>query len=109
MACTFTQVLASLASKVKDSTAFLVDSSIILKSLRTLIYRHSLSLPARVRAPQTKTPLPVNVRLALIDLPATLSTLRLSNSLAVNTVAGALTPFTVTLAGAFQTPRLPST
>jgi len=68
-----------------------------------------LSLPASVRAPQTSVPLPTKARMALIDLPATASTLSASVSLVVKLAAGAMTPLRLTLAGAFQTPRWLST
>jgi len=90
IACTFTHVLASLGSNTKPSVAFLVLSSTILKKRRTLIYRHSLSLPARVRAPQTSVPFPVKDLITLTDKPAFTSTFKAACSLLVILTAGRL-------------------
>src|SRR5438309_8064236 len=80
----------------------------MLKNRRTDTYRHSLSLPASVRAPQTRNPLPENARSALIDLPV-VSTFMLSfRSLLIATVSDR-TDARLSLAGDFQTLRVRST
>ncbi|MGZ5192160.1 MAG: hypothetical protein ACXWCZ_14215, partial [Flavisolibacter sp.] len=66
---TFIQVFESLDSKTKGFVDFFIDSSTIIKNLRTDTYLHSLSFPARVLAPQTNIPFPLNALIALTDLP----------------------------------------
>ena len=80
----------------------------MLKNRRTDTYRHSLSLPASVRAPHTRNPLPEKARSALIDLPV-VSTFMLSlRSLSIAT-ANERTDARLSFAGDFQTPRVRST
>src|SRR6266498_5084531 len=109
MPCTFTHVLESFGSNTNPSVDFLEDSSTMLKNLRTLIYLHSLSLPASVRAPNTSVPFPKKKRMALMDFPATASTFNASSCDFVNVTAGASTLLRLTFAGAFHTPRVLST
>src|SRR6478752_7250103 len=107
---TLIHVLRSFGSNTNCSVAFFVDSSTMLKYLRTGMYRHSLSFPASVLAPQIIAgPLPSNVRITLIDFPATTSTLSDSCCLFVINNSGLTTSFILTFAGAFQTPLESST